>query len=74
MTHDPHAAPISPDDLPPLPTTTGVAFGMKLLIFGGLFLAAMQGFFVTGASSFGRVWPAADSAKIPLPPANLPPQ
>jgi hypothetical protein len=71
MTHDPHSAHASQHDLPPVPTTTGVALGVKILIFGGLFLAAMQGFFVTGSSAFGRVWPASDSAKIPLPPANL---
>jgi hypothetical protein len=34
-------------------------------------LSIMQGTFVVLASPWGRVWPSENSAKVPLPPANL---
>lgn len=53
------------------PETSGIAVGVKALVVGGVVLAIMQGMFVAASSGFGRVWPAADSAKIPLPPSNF---
>jgi len=67
MSLDPHTTPAI-DDQTPLPATSGVAFGVKVLVVGGMLLAIMQGSFVAASSGFGRVWPAADSAKAPLPP------
>jgi len=68
MSHDPHAPSPTPADSPPLPSTGGVALGVKILVIGGALLAIMQGSFVASAAGFGRVWPAADSAKANLPP------
>jgi len=65
--------PVTGTSRPPLPASGGITFGVKLLLIGGIALAAMQGFFVTGSSGFGRVWPAEASAKIDLPPAHLGP-
>lgn len=55
---------------PEIPVTTGISPYFKLLVVGGMLLAIMQGFFVADASAFGRVWPAENSAKVPLPPFN----
>jgi hypothetical protein len=38
---------------------------------GAVLLAIMQGAFVEISSDFGHVWPAADSAKIDLPPSTF---
>ena len=70
MSHDAHTASGAADDLPPLPVTAGITFGVKLLIVGGVVLSLMQGAFVELSSGFGRVWPAANSAKVPLPPPH----
>jgi len=59
------------DGDPPLPASAGVAGGVKLLVLLGLLAAVMQGAFVVASAGFGRVWPAADSGKVPLPPATL---
>ncbi len=56
---------------PPLPVTAGITNGVKLLIVGGVLLSILQGMFVGMSSGFGRVWPAADSAKIQLPPKTF---
>jgi hypothetical protein len=65
----------------PLPAHAGVTGGVKLLILLGLLVSIMQGLFVAFAAApvfklddpapFGRVWPAADSAKIDLPPSKF---
>jgi hypothetical protein len=69
MSHDAHGMPDMGGE--PLPATAGISFGVKLLVVGGVLLSIMQGSFVAAASPFGRVWPAADSAKIQLPPKNF---
>ena len=69
MSHAPSAGPGR--SVPPLPKSGGVAFGVRLLIFGGVLLATFQGFFTVFTSNFGRVWPAENSATISLPPASL---
>lgn len=56
---------------PLLPATAQIANGVKLLIVVCFLLAVMQGAFVGMSSGFGRVWPAADSAKIQLPPKTF---
>ena len=40
-----------------------VLFSMLIVIMQGIFVAALS-------SDFGRIWPAADSLKIPLPPMS----
>jgi hypothetical protein len=72
VSDDPHATHGAGAGHPPLPATGGISFGVRLLVVGGVVLAIMQGSFVVGSSPFGRVWPAAASAKIELPPMNLP--
>ena len=70
--HMGHTSHTAPDQYPPVPASEGATFGVKLLLFGGVFLSTMQGVFVAIlASGFGRVWPAANSAKIPLPPPHF---
>ena len=68
MSHDAHAAHGATDDHPPLPASAGIAPGVRLLVLGGLLLAIMQGSFVAASSGTGRVWPSADSVRVPLPP------
>ena len=72
MTHDIHGAHgvVDPTEQP-LPVSAGVTFGFKLILIGGFLASLMQGIFVLRASPFGRVWPAADVAKVQLPPMNL---
>ncbi len=55
----------------PLPASSGTTGGVKLLIVAGVLVSIMQGAFVASASTFGRVWPAADVVKIQLPPSNF---
>ena len=55
----------------PLPAHAGVTNGVKLLIVLGVLVSIMQGLFVGLSSPFGRVWPAANSAKIDLPPSTF---
>jgi preprotein translocase subunit SecY len=55
----------------PLPAHAGITNGVKLLILAGLLVSIMQGLFVGLSSPFGRVWPAADSAKVDLPPSSF---
>jgi hypothetical protein len=57
-----------PDVDAPLPAGASIANGVKLLVLLGILCSIMQGTFVAISSGFGRVWPAADSAKIQLPP------
>jgi hypothetical protein len=70
VSHDAHGAPGAAEG-PPLPTTAGIAMGVKVLVVGGMLLAILQGSFVAASSGFGRIWPAADSDKIGLPPSTL---
>jgi len=55
------------------PATFEIPVGIRFLVVCAVAIAIMQGSFVAAASGFGRVWPAADSAKIVLPPASLTP-
>ncbi len=55
----------------PLPAGAGVANGVKMLVVLGVLVSIMQGMFVGLSSPFGRVWPAADSAKVDLPPSKF---
>jgi hypothetical protein len=71
MSDDAHAIHGAGAGNPPLPASAGIAIGVRILVVGGVVLAIMQGSFVVGSSAFGRVWPAAASAKIELPPMNL---
>jgi hypothetical protein len=48
-----------------------ISAGVKTAVVLGVMLAILQGLFVGLSSGYGRVWPASDSAKIQLPPANL---
>ena len=56
---------------PPLPESGGIAAGFKVLLVVGTLLVIMQGSFVAAASGFGRIWPAANSDKVELPPSTL---
>ncbi len=68
MSHDVHgAAHASADELP----RGTITMGVKLLVVAGVLASIMQGLFVGCSSGYGRVWPAADSVKLELPPANL---
>jgi hypothetical protein len=69
MSHDAHTA--ANGHPPLLPATTEISAGVKLLVLLGVLASIMQGSFVVSASGWGRVWPAADSAKVQLPPATL---
>ena len=77
MSHDPHIAAHAPTpsmegaEHPPLPVTAGITWGVKLLIVGATVLSILQGLFVGLQSPFGKVWPAADSTKIQLPPKTF---
>jgi hypothetical protein len=59
---DPHA-------FPPVPVSAGPPPLLRILFLIALAIVFMQGSFVVGSSAFGRIWPAANSEKIPLPPA-----
>ena len=72
MNNDSHATHGASAGDPPLPASAGISLGVRILVVGGVILAIMQGSFVVGSSPFGRVWPAAASAKIELPAMNLP--
>jgi hypothetical protein len=72
MSHD---APIkegeAPGDEKLVPQSVGIANGVRVMLVGAVLLAIMQGAFVEISSDFGHVWPAADSAKIDLPPSTF---
>jgi hypothetical protein len=70
MSHDPE--PSAAVILPGLPASAGIAAEVKYFIAVSVLLALMQGAFVEISSVFGRVWPSAHSATIPLPPSHLP--
>ena len=68
MSTDEHGAP----DFSGKPiASTGITMGVKVFIVFSLMLAMFQGALTVGLSPFGKVWPAEDSTKVPLPPANL---
>jgi hypothetical protein len=71
MSHDAQAPSGAAGGDQPIAVSAGIANGVLVLIVGGLALAIMQGFFVAESSGFGRVWPAADSVKVQLPPSNF---
>jgi hypothetical protein len=66
--HDPvdvHAQDES-DQYPPVPLSSGPP---RILLIGfmvAIVIIFIQGSFVVGSSAVGRIWPAEDSAKIPL--------
>ena len=51
-----------------IPVSAGTPMEVKVLLVLALVIVFMQGAFVIGASGFGKVWPAENSVKIPLPP------
>ena len=69
MSHDFHGS--DGYNTPPVPSTGTITMGVKLLVVLGVLVSIMQGSFVGFSSGFGRVWPAANSAKVPLPPSNF---
>ncbi len=72
MEHVPSTASSSDQGLrEPLPAHAGITNGVKLLIVAGVLVSIIQGLFVGLSSPFGRVWPAADSAKVDLPPSSF---
>ncbi len=72
MSHDASTA-LGNGTHPLRPTTFHIPVGIRWLVVCAVVIVIVQGSFVAGSSGFGRVWPAADSAKIPLPPATLTP-
>lgn len=66
MSDPSHQAPPSP-----VPMSAGVPLYVQMLLVGAVALAFVQGAFTIIASNFGKVWPAAASAKVPLPPMNF---
>jgi hypothetical protein len=57
--------------LPHPPGRLGITRGVLFFVFIVIVISTIQGAFVIAAAPWGRVWPAADSAKIQLPPMNL---
>jgi hypothetical protein len=70
MSHENYGAVVDAEGNPIVPVTGGTSPYMIALIVGGALLAIMQGFFVTGSSPFGHVWPADKSVSVQLPPFN----
>jgi hypothetical protein len=55
----------------PLPATAHITFGVKLFVVAAVLASIFQGSLVEEMSTFGKIWPAADSTKIALPPMHL---
>lgn len=66
-----HGAPVRAGNEPLLPASAGISNGVRVMLVAAVLLAIMQGAFVEISSDFGHVWPAADSAKIDLPPSTF---
>jgi hypothetical protein len=70
-----HGAPIkageAPGDEKLVPASVGIGNGVRVMLVAAVLFAIMQGAFVEASSDFGHVWPAADSAKIELPPSSF---
>jgi hypothetical protein len=49
-----------------IPVSAGTPLYVQMLVLLALLIVFMQGAFVVISSTFGRIWPAADSVKIPL--------
>jgi hypothetical protein len=70
MTHDEHGA--GPDfSVKPVPGMGHITLGVKLFIVGAVLASIFQGSLVEEMSTFGKIWPAADSTKLALPPMHL---
>jgi hypothetical protein len=69
MSHAEHGGPDF--SVRPLPGTGHITFGVKLFVVGAVLASFFQGALVCEMSTFGKIWPAADSTKIALPPMNL---
>jgi|GEM_PF-5632054 hypothetical protein len=78
MSHDAHGTSHNGNMGPPayLRDRGGFAIGTGAMLFVLLSIIAsfVQGSQVVGLSAWGHVWPAANSATLPLPPAHLTPQ
>ena len=56
---------------PLLPVSADIGTGGRVLLVTAILTSIMQGCFVAiAASPFGKVWPAASSTTIDLPPYN----
>jgi len=53
---------------PLLPASADLSWGVRILVILVIATSIMQGSFVVGSSRDMHVWPAADSAKVDLPP------
>jgi hypothetical protein len=78
MSHDTHGASHNGNIGPPgyLRDRGGFALGLGAMLFVllSIIVSIAQGSQVVGWAPWGHVWPAAHSATLPLPPANLTPQ
>ena len=59
-----------PFDERPIPVSKGLPGLVRMLLLVAVFVAFVMGAFVVISSGFGRVWPAADSVKVPLSAAH----
>ena len=63
--HDQHADEGGTADYP-IPVSAGIAPQMRWFLVIAMLVVIMQGTFVVLASGFGRVFPSANSVKVPL--------
>jgi hypothetical protein len=59
---DGHGAKLQPQ----IPVSAGTPMAVHILFVIALLIVFIQGAFVAFSSGFARVWPAANSVKIPL--------
>ena len=59
-----------PSDKREIPVSAGTPREVQILLLLALLIVFMQGAFVVFSSGFGKVWPAENSVKIPLPPGT----
>jgi hypothetical protein len=64
MSDQPHGA----QEQREIPTSAGLPKEVGLLLALAVLIIFMQAAFVIVSSDFGRIWPAENSVKIPLPP------
>jgi hypothetical protein len=56
----------SPLEDRPIPVSKGLPGNVQMLLAIAVIVVFVMGAFVVISSGFGRVWPAADSVKVPL--------
>jgi hypothetical protein len=61
-----HGPQFVPNDRP-IPVSKGLPRSMQMLLVIAVIVVFIMGSTVVISSNFGRVWPSADSAKVPLP-------